>query len=538
MACVAALLSPQDNDMRTALLLGLVWLAFSAGVEAAKPRKIVLIAGPKSHGPVGNGVHDYGWSVKLIHVMLKNSNVKERVKVEHHLGGWPRDPKTLNDADCVMIVSDGRDGGKFAEAPHLATPERVRFFDALMKRGCGLVTFHFSTFAPEKYRAEVLSWNGGYFQWEQEGMRKWYSAIRTVEAEVKLPSPKHPVARGLKPFKVREEFYYNLRLGEGAVAIAEVPDLKGRKEGGDVVAWALQRKKGRGFGTTCGHFYDNWKNDHFRKLMLNGLVWAAGAEVPEGGVEAKFYTHDQINKELGGPSPARVLLFAGNAAHKWHNWEKTTPRIKALLEEGGDGVKVEVSLDIEDLGKKKLGDYAAVVLNYCNWHDGRPLSEASRKALVGYLKGGGGLVSVHFANGAFHYSLPMAGRSDWPEYRKIVRRVWNHTPPRGKPPSGHDAFGKFVVRPTKASHPITAGIKPFEVVDELYFRQDGDEPIEPLLAAESRVTKKLEPLAWAYGYGKGRVFQTLLGHSEKTYDSAGASEVLRRGTLWAAGRLR
>jgi len=28
----------------------------------------------------------------------------------------------------------------------------------------------------------------------------------------------------------------------------------------------------------------------------------------------------------------------------------------------------------------------------------------------------------------------------------------------------------------------------------------------------------VEPLAWAYNLGKGRVFQTLLGHSEKTYD--------------------
>ncbi|MFO0927109.1 MAG: hypothetical protein U0736_08705 [Gemmataceae bacterium] len=40
--------------------------------------------------------------------------------------------------------------------------------------------------------------------------------------------------------------------------------------------------------------------------------------------------------------------------------------------------------------------------------------------------------------------------------------------------------------------------------DELYFHQDGDEPIEPLLAAESKVTRRLEPLAWTYSYGKGQ----------------------------------
>jgi type 1 glutamine amidotransferase len=74
------------------------------------------------------------------------------------------------------------------------------------------------------------------------------------------------------------------------------------------------------------------------------------------------------------------------------------------------------------------------------------------------------------------------------------------------------------------------------VTDELYFHQDGDEPIEPLLHAESKVTRKLEPLAWAYSYGKGRVFQTLLGHSEKTYDAFEAREMLRRATAWVARR--
>src|SRR5262249_11543197 len=146
------------------------------------------------------------------------------VRVEAHLGGWPRDPATLNDADAVLVISDGRDGTLYEEAPHLATLERVRAFDAVMKRGCGLMTFHFSTFAPEKYRPEVLRWNGGYFQWEQDGKRAWYSAIRTVEADVAVTA-KHPVARGVKPFRLREEFYYNLRLSPDAVPIASVADL-------------------------------------------------------------------------------------------------------------------------------------------------------------------------------------------------------------------------------------------------------------------------------------------------------------------------
>ena len=53
-------------------LLGLGFVpAPSTWAQADKPRaKIVLIAGKKSHGPVGNGIHDYGWSVRLLKVML------------------------------------------------------------------------------------------------------------------------------------------------------------------------------------------------------------------------------------------------------------------------------------------------------------------------------------------------------------------------------------------------------------------------------------------------------------------------------------
>src|ERR1700679_315637 len=91
-------------------LLFFVLLAVASGSVRAGAKKIVLIAGKKSHGPVGNGIHDYPWSVKLIKVMLDNSNVAEHVRVEYHLDGWPRDEKTLDDANAIMVISDGRDG--------------------------------------------------------------------------------------------------------------------------------------------------------------------------------------------------------------------------------------------------------------------------------------------------------------------------------------------------------------------------------------------------------------------------------------------
>ncbi len=516
--------------------------------ERAPARKIVLIAGPKSHGPVGNGIHDYPWSVKLLKVMFDNSNVADRVRVEFHLDGWPESPQTLADADTIVVISDGRDGDKYEEAPHFQSDARAALIQKHIDRGCGFVTFHFSTFAPDKYAAQILDWTGGYFDWEENGARQWYSAIQTHETAVELATAEHPVLRGVRPFAMKEEFYFNIRFrsgDDGVTPLLTVPILPGREPDGKVVAWAKQRPDGgRGFGTTCGHFYDNWKHDDFRRTVLNAIAWTAHVDLPEAGVAARFYTHEEITTALTGiegsaratldDRPIRVLIFAGNEAHKWHNWEKTTPAIKTLLEVD-PRIRVDVSYDIEDLAAKPLGDYHVIVQNYVNWHDPRRLSDASRTALMNFLQRGGGLILVHFANGAWNFSLPEAGASDWPEYRRIVRRVWNHHG-ENETRSGHDAFGPFTVNVTGIDHAITAGLAGFSITDELYFRQDGAEPIEPLITARSKITGRDEPLAWTYTYGKGRIFQTLLGHSEKTYDTFEPCEMLRRAAAWCAHR--
>jgi type 1 glutamine amidotransferase len=284
--------------------------------EASSGNKIVLIAGKKSHGPEGNRIHDYGWTVRLLQVLLERSNIREQLRVETHFDGWPRDERTLEDADTIMIVSDGRDGDKFAEAPHFSSVDRMAIIERQMKRGCGFITFHFSTFASEAYRQQILEWSGGYFQWETAGIRKWYSAIKVLDAELALPTPDHAIVRGVAPFRLKEEYYYNLRFDptdKALVPLLSVPALPGREPDGCWVAWARERADGgRGFGTSCGHFYDNWKNPGFRKLMLNAIAWSAHVEVPEWGVEAAYVEREEIHAVLAADpknslSPASQL---------------------------------------------------------------------------------------------------------------------------------------------------------------------------------------------------------------------------------------
>jgi hypothetical protein len=42
------------------------------------------------------------------------------------------------------------------------------------------------------------------------------------------------------------------------------------------------------------------------------------------------------------------------------------------------------------------------------------------------------------------------------------------------------------------------------------------------------------PVVWRKLYGKGRVFNTTLGHSAADFDVPQAREIVKRGLLWAA----
>ncbi|RDC65847.1 ThuA domain-containing protein [Adhaeribacter pallidiroseus] len=521
---------------RLVLLVSLI-MAFYLGVSAApvtrtnssaaKTRKIVLIAGEKSHDA---GFHEYIKTVRLLKTMLDQSNVKG-IKTEIYLHGWPQNPATLDDADLILFTSDGRDGDLYSEVPFM-TPERMPVMEKQIKRGCGLALIHFSTFAPDSIGKKILEWGGGYYDWQDDtGKRNWYSAIKTLDGTINLPASSHPVVNGVKPFKLKDEFYYNIRFREQdsrLKVVAEVPELNGRADKGKATAWAVERTDGgRGFSTTMGHYYANWENPAFRKLMLNGIVWAAKATVPKNGVEAQFYSDQEVTQHLYQKS-RKALLFTGNN-HPAHPWQETTPLLKAAVEQDSP-FWVDVSTNIEDLSQYDLKDYEVLILNYCNWKDSTQLKQKSKTAFTNYLNNGGGLMVIHFADGAFHYSLPEAGNTDWPEYRKIVRRVWDH-----QSNSAHDNFGKFTVKVTQAPSAITAGIKDFETTDELYFNQKGDEPIKPLLTATSKKTGKEEPLAWVYNYGKGKIFQTLLGHNASSFQAPEMKKMLRNAAVWVAG---
>lgn len=217
--------------------------------------------------------------------------------------------------------------------------------------------------------------------------------------------------------------------------------------------------------------------------------------------------------------PIRVLIVTG-MDHPAHDWQRTSTALKEELVKSKDWeIEVEILNKPYGLESVKLRKYDVVLLNFNNWEKPDP-SKKSEKNLQKFVSNGGGLVLIHFASGAFR---------DWPEFPKLAGKVWDGI-------NTHDPRGTFLVHIVDSLHPITRGLKSYETDDELYIGVTGDEPVNLLAEARSIVTGQNHPMAFAFTYGKGRVFHTPLGHDSLAIHISGTAELIRRGVKWVAGR--
>ena len=278
----------------------------AAASDDGKTRKVVFIAGRRSHG---YGAHEHRAGCLLLARGLQDSGlpVETRVITE----GWPEDSSVLSDADAVVIYADG--GGRHPFNSHLDE------IDALMKQGTGLVCIHYGVEVPKGDSGNAfLDWIGGYFETHWSVNPHWTPGF------TKLPD--HPVSRGVRPFSINDEWYYHMRfLPEMAGVTPILTDIppastlvraNGPHSGNPTVRQAVARKNpqhmawcrqrpdgGRGFGFTGGHIHWNWGNDNFRRLVLNAIVWTARGEVPAGGVPSETPTLEDLEANQDYPQP-------------------------------------------------------------------------------------------------------------------------------------------------------------------------------------------------------------------------------------------
>ncbi|MBM4003491.1 MAG: DUF1080 domain-containing protein [Planctomycetes bacterium] len=298
---------PMKVQFRNIRLKRLPAAAAPSGSSSGK-KKVVLVSGKPSHG---YGAHEHYAGCMILADALNKSNCNIEALVVKH--GWPEDKKVFDGADCVVMYSDG--GAGHMVVPHLAE------VDALAQKGVGIVCIHY---AVEMTKGEAgdrfLDWIGGYFEMNWSVNPHWTAKFNKF--------PDHPIARGVKPFSINDEWYYHMRFRpkmEGVTPIlTDLPPDETLQRGDGPhsgnphvraaiarkepqhVAWAAERKNGgRGFGFTGGHDHWNWGEPNFRKLMLNAIAWCAKHEVPADGVEAATVSLEDLEKNQDYPPPEK-----------------------------------------------------------------------------------------------------------------------------------------------------------------------------------------------------------------------------------------
>jgi type 1 glutamine amidotransferase len=130
-----------------------------------------------------------------------------------------------------------------------------------------------------------------------------------------------------------------------------------------------------------------------------------------------------------------------------------------------------------------------------------------RRALVRFVRRGGGFVGTHSASDTLH---------DWPAYARLLGGEFaSHPPPL-----------TATLTVEGGGHPATRGLPAsFELHEEYY---DFVSPPR----ARILITREGRPLVWSRRHGQGRVFYDALGHFTETWTNPLHRRLLRHGLAW------
>jgi type 1 glutamine amidotransferase len=264
-------------------------------------KKVVFISGKPSHGRMK---HEHRAGNMILAKRLNESGLPIEAVVLEDIG-YPKNESILEGADTIVIFCTGHGN-------HLLNP-KLNEFDALMKKGTGVVMIHWATEAVSGAPGDkFLQWMGGFCDLNWSVNPHWKPNFKPR---------KHAIWNGVQPFSVDDEWYYHMRFIEDRTGftpiLTDVPPMDtlkrpdGMRSGNPAVrkavangesqhvGWAYERPEGgRGFGFTGGHNHDSWQDDNYRKVMLNAILWTAGMEVPKDGVNSSAPDNVEIESNL------------------------------------------------------------------------------------------------------------------------------------------------------------------------------------------------------------------------------------------------
>lgn len=156
------------------------------------------------------------------------------------------------------------------------------------------------------------------------------------------------------------------------------------------------------------------------------------------------------------------------------------------------------------------------------------INEDQKQHLVRLLKEQGkGLVALHHCIGNYQ---------DWPEFRRILGGRY-YLSKRLEEGVEYQA-GRFLhdqrlsVQIVNGLHPVTRGVRSFEIDDEAYKGFYVNPGVTELLKVDHAKSGSI--IGWAHQYGKARVAYILLGHGPAAYANSSYRRLVENAIYWVS----
>jgi hypothetical protein len=232
-------------SLRTASQVAEVLAGSTPLPETLRRMRVVLVAGPKDHGP---SEHDYpAWLMQWGQLLTAAESLDVEVAWE-----FPVDQQ-LATADVLVFFQKGS-----------WDPIRARAMDRYFGRGGGAIYLHWAVNGSD--RVEDFS--------KRIGLASWGGKIkyRHGPLELKITDTAHPIMRNVPTLDLLDESYW-LLTGDtkriGLLATSQEDGLATPQ------LWTYEPGQGRVFVSIPGHYSWTFDDPIFRTVILRAMAWTA-----------------------------------------------------------------------------------------------------------------------------------------------------------------------------------------------------------------------------------------------------------------------
>jgi type 1 glutamine amidotransferase len=328
--------------------------------------------------------------------------------------------------------------------------------------------------------------------------------------DVQITRPEHPIVHGFKtPFRIADAVGLGMSIHPGAEVIATASDIATSPErAGEPVLIASSHGNGRIFVCALGHDLAAMHEPEFIAAFARGAEWAATGRVTLPA---------DLRLALARPRPGAVrgLVITGGHDHETSFY--------SIFDGYHDLAGMPVASSSTAFENDLRARYDVVIM----YDFSRDLNERGKKNLRAFVESGKGIVVLHHA---------LLDYQNWPWwYEDVVGGRYRLKSEGGAPSSTVKDSQQLFVTP-EGTHPITANVGQFHIIDETYKRMWISPKVRPLLSTDNPNSDKF--VAWVGPCASSRVVAIQLGHGPTAFGHPDYRKLVHNAILWTAGRLK